>query len=186
VGGWNAAGWAKVNGWTNFSSCECLKEFTAECIEVYTLPGEAVKADGIFSSVLPWRVLDVWEKIWLLTERAVLPFRQSSFWPQWSQDLIHSPKSVLRENTRKALPWAFVGAVKLCPFLSNWCSGRILKDKLEDRTSWKKTRDFPWVFVVFFLILNSVYVANICIYSFLMNTEYTAERRVKDVECEAC
>lgn len=133
VAGWSAAHRAKVNGWSNFSSRKCLKEFTAECTEVYTLPGEAVKGDGICSSILPWRVLDVWERIWLQTEKAALPFRQSSFWPQWRWDLIHSPRSVLWDKARKVLPSAFVGVVKLWPFLSNRCSGSILKDKREDR-----------------------------------------------------
>lgn len=126
VVGWRAARWAKVNGWSNFSSRNCLKEFTAECTEVYTLPGEAVNGDGICSSILPWRVLDVWEKIWLQTERAALPFRQSSFWPQWRRDLIHPPRSVLWDNARQVLPSALGGVVKLWPFHSNWCSGSIL------------------------------------------------------------
>lgn len=65
VVGWSAASWVNVSGCSNFSSRKCLKEFTAESTEVYTLPGEAEKGDGICSSILPRRVLDVLEEIWL-------------------------------------------------------------------------------------------------------------------------
>lgn len=108
VVGWSAAHWAKVNGWSNSRSHKCLKEFTAECTEVYTLPRETVKGDGIYSSVSPWRVLDVWKNIWLHTERAALPFRQISFWPQWRYYLTHLPRSGLWDNARKVLPSALV------------------------------------------------------------------------------
>lgn len=77
VAGLSAARRAKVSGWGNLSTRKRLEEFTADSTEVYTLPGEAVKGDGICPAILPWRVLDVREKIWLQTERAALPFRQS-------------------------------------------------------------------------------------------------------------